>query len=157
MKRFILAALAALMIATPALADRSGACQVVGSEINPTEARATDDFIKLSDGTTGTTQTGEDIFVAPIELRLSDIRATVDVAAGANDTYAIYFVSDAVRVTGLTCGFGGASDVTCYSGMQSAVVPAGSRLTLAIDTGEGTGDPAAAASIEVSACIRANR
>lgn len=138
----------------PSFADVTKACQVVGSEFNPTEAQGTDDFIKLSDGTTGTTQTGEDIFIAPVELIVSDINVTVDVAPGANDSYVIYFVANATRVGGLTCTIAGASAVTCNTGNDEAVIAAGSRITLAVDTGEGAGDAATAASIEVSACIR---
>ncbi len=143
-----------LSLATlPALADVSYACHVVGSEINPTESQATDDFLNLMDGTTGTTQTGEDIFVAPVELLVSDINATVDVAPGANDSYVIYFVADTVRVVGLTCTISG-TGTTCNTGTDQGLIAAGARVTLAVDGGEGAGDPAAAASLELSACIR---
>lgn len=155
MRLFLSSLLIALFVLAPvpSFADTTKACQVVGTEFNPTEAQATDDFIKLSDGTTGTTQTGEDIFIAPVELIVSDITAVVDVAPGANDSYVIYFVADAVRVGGLTCTISGTGKV-CNTGNDEAIIAAGSRMTIAIDGGEGAGDPATAASIEVSACIR---
>lgn len=156
MKAFFSSLILVLFVLSPlqAFADVTKACQVVGSEIDPTEGKTTDNFIKLSDGTTGTTQASEDIFVAPVELIVSDITALVDVAPGANDSWVVYFVADGTRVGGLTCEIAGASAVTCNSGNDEAIIAAGARMTLAIDSGEGTGDPAAAASFEVSACIR---
>lgn len=155
MKIFLLSILSIMFIMVPlsACADVTKACQVVGSEINPTEAQASDNFINLMDGTSSVVQASEDSFVAPIELLVSDITAKVDVAPGANDSYVIYFVADAVRVPGLTCTISG-TGTECNTGNDSALIAAGERLTLAIDGGEGAGDPAAAASIEVTACVR---
>ncbi len=155
MRLFLCSILITLFACSPGLvfADETKACHVVGSEINPTEARTTDNFINLLDGTTGTTQTGEDLFVAPAELHVSDIRAKTIDAPGAGDSWVVYFVADATRVPGVTCTIS-ETGTTCDSGTGAGLVARGARLTLAVDSGEGGSDPSPTGSIEVSACIR---
>ncbi len=89
MKRFILAALAALLLAAPALAD-TYQCSTISDAFNPTEAGATDDIVNLTDGTFSATAADEDEYIVPVKTKVSNLFFDVDVAPGANDIYLLH-------------------------------------------------------------------
>ena len=151
--KFIVATLAALLIAVPALADNDVECNVVTATIDPTEAGATDDFINLVDGTFGTTEASDDEYLVPQPLKAWGLFVEVDVAPTVDDEWTIILRDDAADSV-VSCVITGAAATTCGSGeFTVAEIAQGSRLAVQIDSSTGTADPAAAAEISVSFCL----
>lgn len=127
--------------------------QVVVVEINPTEVGATDDYINLVDNSFSTTETDENMFMAPIALKIDNLRAEIDVAPGVgNDQWAIT-IRDDVASTTLTCTIDETA-TSCIDSVSAVSIAAGSKLAILVDSEEGGGaDPAAAAVLTVSFCI----
>lgn len=154
--KFFFPLLLALVIASPVFADSDRECQVISDSFNPTEAGATDDFLNLTDGTFGTTAAAEDEFVVPIDMVVWGLSAEVDVAPGGTDTYDIAIVDDGT-LTIVVCEILGTA-TTCQSDETLLhEVAAFSDLTVVVDTGNGAGDPDAAAEIRVAFCLERNK
>jgi len=155
MKLFLSLLLAVAFFApVSALADATEACHVVGGTINPTETQGTNDDIDLFDGTSNAVVTNSDNMVAPVDLIAYDLTVTVSTAPLGTDEWVIYFTADGTRVLGLTCSIFGTTQTTCHTGRDFAVIPAGAKLTLAVDSLEGTSAPAVSADMRVFACLR---
>jgi hypothetical protein len=151
MFRSILVALvAALFIAGPALADRDS-CQLVSNALDPTEAGATNDIINLADGTFGTSHNSDDEFMVPVRVEATDLYLEIDVAPGAGDIWVATLYADSVA-TGLTASISGTA-IFGQSGTSGATIPAGADLTLLLDSSTGATDPAAAAEIRFAFCL----
>ncbi len=152
MKRFILAALAAFLLAGPSLADSDIQCQVVAQAFDPTEAGGTDDYLNLADGTFGTSTTADDEFTVPVNVKVWGLRVDVNTAPTANDTWQITVVDDGVA-TLVTCDITGASDTSCQNVNNVATIVAGSDLMVLVDSSTGSGDPATTSELRVAFCI----
>lgn len=156
MRIFILA-LTAIFLAVPAFADSDRDCQVVAEAINPTETQATDDFVNLTDGTFSAVAgvAGEDEFIVPVDVKVWGLSVDVDVAPTADDTWLVSVFDDAAT-TLVTCSITGATDTSCENMSNVATIAKGSDLMVVVDSGTGTGDPAAAAEIRFAFCISKN-
>ena len=141
-----------LFSAVPAFADSNRDCAPISETINPTETQATDDYINLTDGTFGTTAAAEDEFIVPVNVDVWGLRVDIDAAPTGTDTWDIYVVDDGTATT-VDCRITG-SATTCESTLDEvATLAKGSDLTVLVDSGNGTSDPAAAAEIRVAFCV----
>jgi hypothetical protein len=150
--KLFLSLLIAVLFAAPVFADNDRECGIVGGEIDPTEAGATDDFINLAEGDTfETTAAAADGLIVPVAVTAWGLNVIVDVAATVNDEWTVSVVDDTVASV-LSCVITGAAGVSCTSDSYVDIA-AGSKLTVLVDSDTGTADPAAAALMSVAFCL----
>ncbi len=130
--------------------------QIVAGFVNPTHARATDDFLNLVDNamvSTASTQADVDEFTVPVDVVISNLAVSDVTDPGtAGDTWDIYVLDDGVK-TALTCEVAN-GETTCFNLSQHPFVLANSDLVVMIDSGEGDSDPAPSGNMRISFCIR---
>lgn len=134
-------------------------CDSVQSmSINPTEAGGTNDFVNVLDNTVGTTDAAEDDFFVPTDMTISSLYVDVDAAPGAGvDDWKIT-VNDDGATTVVTCNID-ELETNCNSGpvgatgALSALIAAGSDMTVLVDSSGGAADPAAVAQMRISFCL----
>lgn len=150
MFRSIMAALVVALFAAPALADRA-ACTPIAAGINPTEAKATDDFINLVIGARVADDATADVFVVPVASEARALRADVDVAPGAGDQWDVTVTRNGTA-TGLTCTISGTA-TSCADGSGGGTFAAGDDIVVLVSSGAGATDPDIAAELRVSFCL----
>mgnify|MGYP000184432191 CR=1 FL=1 len=155
-RKFVAILALALFAATPAFADRDRSCGPISETVNPTEARATNDYINLTDGTIGTTAAAEDEYVIGTKAVFWGLYADVDVAPGSGDMWDVTVVDDGTA-TRLTCRISGTATNCSTTSDVEIVMAKGSDVTVLVSSASGASDPDAAAEIRVGFCVDAKR
>jgi hypothetical protein len=131
--------------------DDSICSTVVAVFIDPTEAGATDDYINLIDSTFNTSDAAEDEFTVSVAMYANHLRVSdVTDPGAAGDIWQITVMDDGAK-TALTCDIGNGETSCTDTGEVS--VGAGSDMTVMVDSGTGSTDPAASGNMRVTFCL----
>lgn len=123
---------------------------VVAVAIDPTTASPTQ-YVNLVDNTTGTTESADDMYVAPVDIVAHSLRVLSPTAPGAGqDPWTVYLRDDAAD-TVLTCVID-ETDTSCTDTSHIASIAAGSKLTVSISATGSDAEPTDTAELAVSFC-----
>ena len=128
---------------------------MVTAFFDPTEAGATDDYLRLTgDGSSNTTsELLVDQYIVPVAAHASGLRAVIDAAPGAgNDEWTVTLRDDASS-TALTCTIDETA-TGCTDTSNISSLAAGSKLTVLVSSTTNVDtDPDAAGEVVVSFCL----
>ena len=145
----IRAALCAILLL--AASSASAECAVQAFDFNPNEAGVY--YISLIDGTTGTTESGDNHFTPSVDMVAASLRVVVNVAPGgaANDDEWTVTVRDDLADSTLGCVITGL-ETDCQDSVSTPTIATDSEVTLKVDATTGTSAPDAAARMWVTFC-----
>lgn len=167
--KFLVSLLVVLLTASPAFAGRkiAQACSPVAVLINPTDTQSLDcvnliDNTATNNATLSTCHTSEDWFVAPADLRVSNLRVLADTApgtTGGTDTRTVSLAWDPPGATALaastvmSCTLSGTA-TTCGTTSDTAVtIPKNSPVTVTVSSLTSPSAPDASSELNASFCF----
>jgi hypothetical protein len=121
----------------------SNVVQLVIPDTAFTEAGATDDFVNMTDFSTGTNQATQSVgsWLVPTGLQYNNLRCEIATAPGGTDSWFIAVEAEDTTNAFTMCEIVGAA--TTGSDTSNVAVSAGKNLVLWIRSDQGTGDPTA--------------
>jgi hypothetical protein len=130
-----------------------GSCGVTSMFANPTEALATANYLNLTLQSTGSSEFGSDMWIAPVDIYVSNLYATVNTAPGNGDSvWTLHMRADSgsgLTDTDFACSITDTETVCMYS--QGVTIEAGSTVNMKI-TSSGT-IPTSATEMTISFCV----
>ncbi len=127
---------------------------------NPTESRATHDYLDFENHDIGLVRSNEEHYRVFDMVEVHGLRCKVDLAPGTGNQWEMQVLVNGAAIPESTSGVNDVrctiadSDTSCTSGFKGGVIDQGdSRITVIVNSSDGTGTPDAAAKLQCSLCL----